>query len=841
MPNVGPDGEKPTDIMPKLVIDEQEIEVPAGTKVIEAAERLGIMIPRFCYHPALGAVGACRVCAVKFLQGPVKGLQMSCMIDAKDGMVVSTTDEEAVDFRRHVIEWLMLHHPHDCPVCDEGGHCLLQDMTVSGGHGRRRYLGKKRTYADQNLGPLVQHEMNRCIHCYRCSRFYQEFSGFNDLGPLQIGHRTYFGRFRDGTLQSPFSGNLSDICPTGVYTDKPSRFKGRRWDYERTPSLCLHCGLGCHITVSARYREIVRHEARFSENINGHFICDRGRFGFYYTEDESRPRRAHAGGQPLATEGALLAAVERLAAITASAGPAAIACAGGRRSSLETLHTLTQVSRTNGWRGPSFFSHREQAVGVATAVARWEAGLAVSLREIEDADVILTVGADPLNEAPMLALAMRQAHRKGAGVVVLDPRPVSLPFGFAHLPARPGEMVRCLGAILKDSVAVQSLKSISVPGLDFYRNLPSAADFADPLQRSIAETAHRLNGARRPIIVCGTAVTGEFAAALAADGALLLQAAGKEAGLFYLLPGPNAFGAALLADLSFDGILADIESGAVKALIVVEWDAISEYPDRPRLERALEKLELLMVLDCLDSATGQAADVRLPTTTVYESGGLFINQEGRLQAAPAVYRGGRSIRQDGRGSHPPRQYSSEIPGTGPWPAWRLMAELARGGPAPKAAPEDGRPSAEVLLPLAGLPPATRIPADGLRVGLVNDPARRFNVIEWGDAAAAPGLELLVVDWTFGTDELSVKSPPLQQLERPPCLSMHTADATGLNLRDGDRVTLATDQGELTVALRVTENMAKGVLVLPRHHRLNWQILGAASDRIQANRISKAHE
>ena len=159
--------------MPRLTIDERPIEVPPGTKVIEAAARLGIMIPRFCYHPALGSVGACRMCAVAFQEGPVKGLQMSCMVDAADGMVVSTTDAEAVEFRRYVIEWLMLNHPHDCPVCDEGGHCLLQETTVSGGHGLRRYSGKKRTFPDQDLGPLVQHEMNRCIHCYRCTRFNQ--------------------------------------------------------------------------------------------------------------------------------------------------------------------------------------------------------------------------------------------------------------------------------------------------------------------------------------------------------------------------------------------------------------------------------------------------------------------------------------------------------------------------------------------------------------------------------------------------------------------------------------------------------------------------------------------
>ncbi len=249
------------DFMPKLIIDGRDIEVPEGTKVIEAAERLGIMIPRFCYHKALGSVGACRVCAVKFVDGPVKGIEMSCMEDARDGMVVSTTDPEAQAFRRYVIEWLMLNHPLDCPVCDEGGHCLLQDQTVAGGHGIRRYQGKKRTYHDQTLGPFVQHEMNRCIHCFRCRRFYQDFARATATwAPCKSETACTSADLRDGTLESPFSGNLIDICPTGVYTDKPARFKGRRWDFERGPSVCLHCSLGCNTTVSARYREVMRQE-----------------------------------------------------------------------------------------------------------------------------------------------------------------------------------------------------------------------------------------------------------------------------------------------------------------------------------------------------------------------------------------------------------------------------------------------------------------------------------------------------------------------------------------------------------------------------------------------------
>ncbi|MBT8372531.1 MAG: (2Fe-2S)-binding protein, partial [Deltaproteobacteria bacterium] len=385
--------------MPKLIIDDRKIEVAPKTMVIEAAAQLGIMIPRFCYHPALGSVGACRVCAVKFLKGPFKGVQMSCMIEAQDGMVVSTTDEEAMDFRKHVIEWLMLHHPHDCPVCDAGGHCLLQDMTVSGGHGIRRYAGRKRTYTDQFLGPLIQHEMNRCIHCYRCSRFYQEFAGYHDLGVMCNANRTYFGRFEDGILESPFAGNLNDICPTGVYTDKPSRYFGRRWDYQRNPSLCINCSLGCHSVASVKYREIRRQEARFSNEVNGYFICDRGRYGFFYANYESRPRRASIDGETVSHDQAVQVAIAQLGKASRDSGGSAIAAVGSARSSLETQAMLRHLCQSMGWRRLAYFMDTNATLKVKTAIARLEPQLAVSLREVEKADFILCVGADPLNEA----------------------------------------------------------------------------------------------------------------------------------------------------------------------------------------------------------------------------------------------------------------------------------------------------------------------------------------------------------------------------------------------------------------------------------------------------------
>ena len=237
--------------MPKLIIDNIAVEVAEGVTVLEAAQSVGIPIPHFCWHPALGKAGACRVCAVKMVDGPVKGIQMSCMLPAQDGMVVSTTDPEAMAMRRQVIEWLMINHPHDCPVCDEGGECQLQDFTIAGGHGLRRYTGKKRTHRNQYLGPYIEHEMNRCIQCYRCVRFYQEFAGGTDFGVMGSAGRIYYGRVEDGQLESPFSGNLVDICPTGVFTDKTARFRARYWDYDMAPSVCPHCSLGCN-TVPGR-------------------------------------------------------------------------------------------------------------------------------------------------------------------------------------------------------------------------------------------------------------------------------------------------------------------------------------------------------------------------------------------------------------------------------------------------------------------------------------------------------------------------------------------------------------------------------------------------------------
>jgi NADH-quinone oxidoreductase subunit G len=700
--------------MPTLIIDKRSIEVPEGTKVIEAAERLGIMIPRFCFHPALGAVGACRMCAVKVIEGSCKGIQMSCMLAAEDHMVVSTTDPEALDFRRNVIEWLMLNHPHDCPVCDEGGHCLLQDTTVAGGHGLRRYRGPKRTHVDQDLGPLIAHEMNRCIQCYRCVRYYREYAGGTDLGVMGIGSRVYFGRVADGRLESPFSGNLIDICPTGVFTDKPSRYKGRRWDFERTASVCTRCALGCAITVSTRYRDVVRHEARLNPEINGYFICDKGRYGYTDAASKDRLRQAELNGTPTALPQVMAAAVKRLAKIQTAHGPGAVAWAGSPQSSLQSLAVLHFVTRTGGF-GPVLWPNPRVAQAVCAASTRLDKHCAVSLSQVAKADAVLVVGTDAVDEAPMLALALRQAFRKGARVVVIDSGDIQLPFEFDPVAVSPDALAPALGALIRKTMDPQAA---SVFGLNMPDISPGAASMSD---KKIAEIAAMLQASACPVIVCGTETVSAQVVHRAADLATGLSASGKRAGLFFPMPGANAFAAGRLTAESdnIQDLVEAIDQGRVKALVVAEQDLFSHGGDTNRIEQALQTLEFLVVLDYRDTPTARMAHAVLPIQTLYEAGGIFVNNEARAQQALPALSVGTPISIIGKGDHPPRQFQQTAPGSQCKAAWQLLLELS----------QHPVPIQDVMTALA-----KDHPVFGALTGPVPEPGRR---LELGEGSKEP--------------------------------------------------------------------------------------------------------
>ena len=811
--------------MPALVIDGRRIEVPTGVKVIEAAEKLGIMIPRFCFHKALGSVGACRMCAVKFVDGPVKGIQMSCMVDAQDGMVVSTTDPEAVEFRKYVIEWLMLNHPHDCPVCDEGGHCLLQDTTISAGHGLRRYPGKKRTYRDQYLGHLVGHEMNRCIHCYRCVRFYQEFTGYRDLGAFSIGSRVYFGRFADGPLESPFSGNLIDICPTGVFTDLSSKYRIRRWDMERGPSVCIHCSLGCSTIAGVRYREVIRQEARFNEHVNGYFICDRGRFGFRYESHENRPRSARVDGSQTDIDNAIYQASQKLNDIIQKSGPESVACLGSSRSSLETQAMLAQLCRVKNITGPVCFLDKSIAEKVKSAVSRLNTQIAFSMREIEDVDFILALGVDMINEAPMLALAMRQAVRKGAVAVVADPRPVSLPFEFHHFPLLPEKLKDFLFTLIKMAVGKEDI-NFDIPARDFVRDLPEDVLEDPEMINKIKILAEKLRISQKIAFICGTQIVTETLPDAVADAAQVFSQIKEKSGLFYIFPGANSFGAALWDSSEkrcFEDILEEIEQGKINALIVVENNPFFDFPDRNRLENAIKKLDLFLVLDYLPSPTVYRAGMFIPSQTVFESGGSFINQEGRLRYAYPIHRGGMPIHQHSQGSHPRRVYGLGIPGNDPKPSAEILARIAELISGGSSSGNEDEKLTFIRHPFFAWLKQEDYPFDNIRILLQKNGKGIFSKSLKKDLMPVGNVvKMLLVDLTFGTEVLSAFSEPVCKVESPPVVNMHPLDAEQAGVAGSETIYLTLPGGDLEARLELKENMAREIIVIPRHRQLQWQ-------------------
>jgi NADH-quinone oxidoreductase subunit G len=661
---------------------------------------------------------------------------------------------------------------------------------------------------------------------------------------MQSANQTYFGRFKDGVLESPFSGNLSDICPTGVYTDKPSRFFGRRWDYERRPSLCINCSLGCHTVASCRYRKVIRQEARFSNSVNGHFICDRGRYGFFYADLEQRPRRAIIDGEAAAVDQAVHTLEQRLETVMNKAGAGAVACAGSSRSNLETLAMLKRVCQTKGLPPPAYFVDTAITRKVKSAVARLKPDLMVSLREIESADFIAVVGADALNEAPMLALALRQARRNDATVAVIDPRPVFLPFEFEHLPAKLDEIDAYLGAVIKAAIDPGALENQEESSRKFHAALTDIEQVTRSQQEKISVLAEKLSTSQRPIIVCATEIVRQQTPALAADAALLLQAAGKQAGLFYLMPGANAFAAGLFSDetVSFETLIADIEKGSIKGLILVESNPFWNFPDRQRLEKALERLELMVVIDYINSEAAQKAHIFLPATTLYESGGVYTNQEARVQVVQPAYRGGIPIALTGGGDHPPRIYGTGIPGNVPAAAWQLLAYLIDDGP--QATAKDLRAGiwnwlADTESGFKDLGAIEEIPDDGVRFYRVPDVSARFSIHPHRDSSAGDErLELIVVERTFGTEELSSYSECLTDLEGSPGIFMCRTDAEKLNLTAGDTVSLELDSGTLEANLRVADNMAAGTLVIPRHKKLDWQKMDTGKTWIRPDQIRK---
>lgn len=655
--------------MATIYVDGKEYEVDGADNLLQACLSLGLDVPYFCWHPALGSVGACRQCAVKQYQNAddKRGrLVMSCMTPATDGSYIAIEDEEAKEFRKSVVEWLMTNHPHDCPVCEEGGACHLQDMTVMTGHNSRRYRFTKRTHQNQELGPFIGHEMNRCIACYRCVRYYKDYAGGEDLGVYGAHDNVYFGRVEDGTLESEFSGNLVEVCPTGVFTDKThSERYNRKWDMQFAPSICQQCSVGCNISPGERYGELRRIENRFHGSVNHYFLCDRGRFGYGYVNLADRPCQPllKDGNDQLTitVDGALNRAADALRSASSLIG------IGSPRASLESNFALRElVGADNFYAG---VEQAEWACQLKMLQILQQGGVPTpSLRDMEEADAILLLGEDVTMSAARIALALRQSvkgkARELARKMKVDLWQVAAVQTLGQNERYP-LLITSLDTTRLDDVAADTLHS---PYADQARlgfalanlldpSAPAVADLCPELQAQAARWAELLGNAKKPLIIAGSSARDVALLEAASNIARALKGRGLEASIALVGQEANSLGLAMLgaqtlSDKPLEAALARIESEEGLALVTLENDLYRRAP-RNRVDAALARLQHLLVIDHQATPTANKADLVLPAASFAEADGTLVNMEGRAQRffqvyAPAFYNADIQVREGWR-------------------------------------------------------------------------------------------------------------------------------------------------------------------------------------------------
>ncbi|MGX1085568.1 NADH-quinone oxidoreductase subunit NuoG [Pseudomonas sp. AP3_22 TE3818] len=624
--------------MATIHVDGKELEVDGADNLLQACLSLGLDIPYFCWHPALGSVGACRQCAVKQYtdENDTRGrIVMSCMTPATDNTWISIEDEESKAFRASVVEWLMTNHPHDCPVCEEGGHCHLQDMTVMTGHNERRYRFTKRTHQNQQLGPFISHEMNRCIACYRCVRFYKDYAGGTDLGVFGAHDNVYFGRVEDGTLESEFSGNLTEVCPTGVFTDKThSERYNRKWDMQFSPSICHGCSSGCNISPGERYGELRRIENRFNGSVNQYFLCDRGRFGYGYVNREDRPR------QPLLANGTKLGLDEALDKAADLLRGRNIVGIGSPRASLESNYALRELVGAE-----HFYSGIEAAelerIRLVLQVLKDSPLPVPNMRDIEDHDAVFVLGEDLTQTAARMALSLRQSV-KGKAEDMADAMRVQ-PWLDAAVKnigqhALNPLFIASLAETKLDDIAEECVHAapddLARIGFAVAHALDASAPAVEGLDAEALELAQRiadaLLAAKRPLIIAGTSLGSKALIEAAANIAKALKLREKNGSISLIVPEANSLGLAMLGGESVDAALQAVIDGKADAIVVLENDLYTRT-DKARVDAALTAAKVVIVADHQKTATSDRAHLVLPAASFAEGDGTLVSQEGRAQ------------------------------------------------------------------------------------------------------------------------------------------------------------------------------------------------------------------
>jgi len=750
-----------------LTIDGKEVTVPAGTLIIRAAEQVGIEIPRFCDHPLLAPVGACRQCYVE-VEGQRK-LFTSCTTAVADAMVVKTqnTSDVAQDAQVANLEFLLLNHPLDCPICDRGGECPLQDQALAFGPGESRYREAKRVYPKPlPLSPLVNLDRERCVLCARCTRFCDEISGDRFIELFARGAAEQVSIAPGEDFRSPFSGNTVQICPVGALTSTPYRFVARPFDLTTVDTVCPHCSAGCNIKLDMRRGEVVRQLARDNYDVNDAWLCDKGRYAFAFPDAPDRiatPLIRDHGLEP-ASFGEVLTRVAEW-----TAGTRVAILTGGRLMD-EDYYALSKLARTVF--RTNDLDHRRAGDAGGSAAERHAAAnpMSVTYKDVERASAILLAGLDAEQEVPILHLRLRKAARLGARIWVLHPRRTRLHDVATHVLCAPGDEARLLAG-----------------GVD------ATLDEAVAALREAGENA---------IVLAGERTTAADAAKAAADGAgarfqYVTRRSNDRGALIAgvhpsLLPGgrrmhdvddvERVWGPLMNREPGRDtmGILRACADGEVDVLFLIGVDPLRDVPDAALVLRALDTVRVKVVQSLELGSLERFADAFLPASAFLEKDGHVSTWEGRGQRLRAIRgRDGISLAD--------------------WEIFASMA-LACGG-------DLGFETLDEVHEEMGRVVAARGTSETTtgEVGEASTP----------QVPSGEGLVLFTYPLLVDEGRLSERADELKAaLEDDVFIEVHPTDAASAGVVDGGRAIVRTEVGEAELPVRVTEHVATGAAFVP---------------------------
>ncbi|MGN5536543.1 NADH-quinone oxidoreductase subunit NuoG [Alcaligenes sp. Lyrl_28] len=748
--------------MVELTIDGIKVDAPEGSMVIQAAHDAGVYVPHFCYHKKLSIAANCRMCLVDVEKAP-KPLP-ACATPVTNGMVVRTRSEKAIAAQKSVMEFLLINHPLDCPVCDQGGECQLQDLAVGYGGSESRYKEEKRVVAAKSMGPLISTDaMQRCIHCTRCVRTGEEIAGVQEVGMLNRGEHAEITTFVGRAVESELSGNMIDVCPVGALLSKPFRFNARTWELARRRSVSPHDSVGANLVLQAKMDKVLRVVPFENEEVNECWISDRDRFSYegLYTEDRlTRPMVRGDDGQwrEASWNDAMQTIVAGMNAVREKFGADQLGCIGSATSTTEELALLARLGRALGTENVDFRLRQTDArLDGALAGVPW---LGMPLTALNELDRVLVVGSFLRKDHPLMAQRLRQAVKRGAQVSFIDSAADNPLFNAiaGRMTVAPSQLANSLAQVL---VAVAKAKETAVPaGLESVQVSAEAQQIADSL----------VSGERVAVLLGNMAVNSDQASVIAANAHAIAKASGAKLG--FLTAGGNTVGGYLANAVPGKGGLTaeQMLAQTLRAYLVLNVEPALDSDLGERAVETLKSATFSVALTSYRSAAEQWADVMLPVSPFTETSGTFVNAEGRVQS----FKGAAAPVGDTR------------------PAWKVLRVLGN------------------LFQLDGFDDETSesvrdsVMAAGVESRLSNQINLAASVLPEGS-----GLERVADVPIYRSDALVRRSAPLQQTpaSAPPTARMAAATLAQLGLVDGDLVKVRSSQGEVSLPAQLDDTVA----------------------------------